>query len=106
MLPINGNIAIVDFREEERIHAGSRFTVYALYPECNISISLLPNADKSSVTISVGKSIINRTSNVDIGAILLEYDGGGHAAAGTCHASNDHANRIVKELTEKFLEAD
>ena len=97
-----GDVVVVDLREEEKIFAGNRFTVYALYPKCNVSITMLPNDDIGLVTLAVGKSIINRTSNADIGALLLEYGGGGHKAAGTCHASPDAADRIAEELIARI----
>lgn len=95
---IKGNVAVVDLRKEERIYAGNPFTVYAFFPECNVSITLQPRTDSDLVTIAVGKSIVNRTSQANIGAILLEYGGGGHRAAGMCHAAQDVADKVVGEL--------
>ncbi|MDD9903346.1 MAG: exopolyphosphatase, partial [Rhodospirillaceae bacterium] len=85
-----------------RIYAGSRFTVYALYPECNVSITLQPNADNELVTLAVGKSIVNRSSQADIGTILLGYGGGGHKAAGTCQVPQDDVDDVVGELIQKI----
>ena len=48
--------------------------------------------------LAVGKSIINRTSGADIGALMLSYRGGGHANAGTCQVGHDEADRVVEEL--------
>ena len=70
---ISGSVVVVDLGEEYRNYAGSRFTVYALYPECNVAITLQPNADNDRFTFAVGKSIVNRSSQADIGTILLEY---------------------------------
>jgi hypothetical protein len=99
---LRGNVAIVDLREEECIHAGNRFTVYALYPECNVSVTLQPRNDNDLMTIAVGKSIVNRTSDANVGAMLLEYGGGGHRAAGTCHAAQDVADKVVGELVDRL----
>jgi hypothetical protein len=99
---LSNKIVFVDFREEKRIFAGNRFTVYALYPECNVSIMLLPSKVRSAVTIAVGKSILNRTSSADLGAILLEFGGGGHAAAGTCDAPRQQADEIVAALAARI----
>ncbi len=103
---IRANVAVIDMREEERIFAGNRFTVYALYPECNVSITLQPRKDSDLVMIAVGKSIVNRTSQANIGALLLEYGGGGHTAAGTCHATPDVVEKIVGELTDHLESQD
>jgi nanoRNase/pAp phosphatase (c-di-AMP/oligoRNAs hydrolase) len=48
--------------------------------------------------LAVGKSILNRTSGADIGALMLSYRGGGHANAGTCQVAHDEADRVVEEL--------
>jgi len=99
---LRGNVAVVDLRKEERVHAGNRFTVYALFPECNVSVTLQPRKDSDLMTIAVGKSIVNRTSEANVGAILLEYGGGGHRAAGTCHAAQDVADKVVGELVDRL----
>ena len=48
--------------------------------------------------IAMGKSILNRTSPVDIGALMLGYGGGGHHAAGTCQVDNDRAVDVLGAL--------
>ena len=99
---IAGKTVIVDLRDEAKMHAGNRFTVYALYPDCNLSITIRPRTDAEIATIAVGKSILNRTSEIDIGALLLEYGGGGHAAAGTCHATTKAVDETVSELIARI----
>ena len=49
-----------------------------------------------------GKSILNRDSKTDIGALMLTYGGGGHHAAGTCQIENDKAEEVLKELIAKI----
>ena len=99
---VSGSVVVVDLREEYRIYAGSRFTVYALYPECNVSITLQPNAGNDLVTLAVGKSIVNRSSQADIGTILLGFGGGGQKAAGTCQVPHDDVDDVVCELIQKI----
>jgi len=99
---VSGSVVVVDLREEYRIYAGSRFTVYALYPECNVSITLQPNAGNDLVTLAVGKSIVNRSSQADIGTILLGFGGGGHKATGTCQVPHDDVDDVVCELIQKI----
>jgi len=99
---IHGNLIILDLREEETIYAGNRFMIYALYPEVNISIHVLWGLNKLNTVFATGKSIVNRSSNTNIGELMLSYDGGGHENAGTCQVENDDAVRILGELTEKI----
>jgi nanoRNase/pAp phosphatase (c-di-AMP/oligoRNAs hydrolase) len=50
------------------------------------------------VAISVGYSILNRTATVNVGSLMLKYNGGGHKAVGTCQVPYDEADRVLKEL--------
>jgi hypothetical protein len=36
---VHDNVVVLDLREEEIIYPGNRFMIYALYPECNVSIT-------------------------------------------------------------------
>jgi len=96
------NLVVVDFREDEVIHAGNRFLKYALYPQCNISIRIMWGFRKQNTVFAVGKSILNRTSNTNIGELMLHYGGGGHAAAGTCQVEHEDSKRVLKELIERI----
>ena len=96
-----GNIIKVDLRDVETIYAGNRFIIYTLYPQQNISIWIVDGRNKSNVAITVGHSIINRTSTTDVGSMLLFYGGGGHKQVGTCQVTYDDADRIITEITEK-----
>jgi nanoRNase/pAp phosphatase (c-di-AMP/oligoRNAs hydrolase) len=75
---------------------------YALFPDTNISIHLMWGVKKQNTVFAIGKSILNRTSNTNIGALALQYGGGGHAAAGTCQVDNDKAESTLKELIAKI----
>jgi len=87
------------------IYPGNRFIVYALFPDCNISIHLMWGKQKQNVVFAVGKSIFNRTSKTNIGKLMLTYGGGGHANAGTCQVDSEKADEVLTELIEK-IEAD
>ena len=93
---------MLDFRDEETIFATNRFTVYALFPECNISIHILWGLQRQNTVFATGKSILNRTSATDIGELMLAYGGGGHSAAGTCQVANEDAERVLGELIAKI----
>jgi nanoRNase/pAp phosphatase (c-di-AMP/oligoRNAs hydrolase) len=98
---LHKNLAVVDLRKEETVYATNRFMVYALYPECNISIHMLWGTRKQNVTFAVGKSIFTRTSGVDVGQLMREYGGGGHRSAGTCQAPNSQAEKVRQELIRR-----
>ena len=70
-------LAVLDLRDEEIIYATNRFIIYALFPNCNISMHVLWGVKKQNTVFAVGKSILNRTSTFDIGKLMLEYGGGG-----------------------------
>jgi nanoRNase/pAp phosphatase (c-di-AMP/oligoRNAs hydrolase) len=97
---IYDNLIVLDLREEEIIYPGNRFMIYALHPEINISIHALWGFKKQNTVFATGKSIINRSSNTNIGELMFKYGGGGHNAAGTCQIDNDKAEEILKELIE------
>ncbi len=99
------NLVVLDLRDEETIYAGNRFMIYALFPECNISIHKMWGLKKQNTVFAVGKSIFNKTSNTNIGELMLKYNGGGHANAGTCQVDNDKADVILQELIEQITTA-
>ncbi len=100
---VRGNVVVLDLRNEETIWAGNRFVIYALFPQCNVSIHVLWGLKKQNTVFAVGKSIFNRSSNSNIGALMLEYGGGGHEAAGTCQVANEDAERILDELVSQIM---
>jgi nanoRNase/pAp phosphatase (c-di-AMP/oligoRNAs hydrolase) len=55
---------------------------------------------QQNTVFAIGKSIIDRTSPLDIGALCLRYGGGGHAAAGTCQIDNSRAAEVGAELID------
>jgi nanoRNase/pAp phosphatase (c-di-AMP/oligoRNAs hydrolase) len=95
---VHDNLVVLDLRNEETIHAGNRFMIYALYPECNISIHVMWGREKQNTVFATGKSIFDRGSNTNVGELMLKYGGGGHQAAGTCQVDNDKAEAVLKEL--------
>lgn len=95
---VTGRVATLDLRNEETIYAGNRFMIYALFPECDVSVHVLWGVRKENTVFAIGKSIINRSSPVDIGKVCLSYGGGGHEAAGTCQVANDRAEQVKADL--------
>lgn len=93
-----GNVVVLHLKDEEVIHAGNRFMVYAMYPEAEISIHVMWGLKKQNTVLTVGKSIINKSSNINIGEICLQYGGGGHRNAGTCQIDNDKVDKVLAEI--------
>jgi len=95
---VDGNAVYVDMRNVETIFAGNRFLLYTIFPEQNISIWIVDGKQKVNTVITVGHSIINKTSTVDVGSLMLKYGGGGHKAVGTCQASYEDTDRVIREI--------
>jgi nanoRNase/pAp phosphatase (c-di-AMP/oligoRNAs hydrolase) len=72
--------------------------LYALFPQCTVSIHVLWGLHRQNTVFATGRSIIDRSSPTDIGALMLRHGGGGHEAAGTCQVPNEDAERVLEEL--------
>jgi len=97
---VHGNVVALDLRDEDPIWPGNRFAVYALYPECNISIHVTRDRERPLTEFAVGKSIFDRSAKFNIGQIMLEFEGGGHENAGACHVPNRQAKKVLERLIE------
>ncbi len=95
---------VLDLTKEEIIYPGNRFMIYALYPEAEISIHKIWGFQKRNIVFAVGKSILNKNSTVNIGELMLEYDGGGHMNAGTCQIPVVESDKILHSILEVILE--
>ncbi|MGD1058670.1 MAG: exopolyphosphatase [Solirubrobacteraceae bacterium] len=98
---VHGNLVVLDLREQEVIHPTNRFMIYALHPKCNMSIHVIWGLKQQNTVFAMGKSIIDRSSKTDVGALMLSYGGGGHEAAGTCQVANEDAERVLAELVDR-----
>ncbi len=99
---VHGNLVVLDLRQEETIWATNRFMIYALFPQCNISIHQMWGLQKQNTVFATGKSILDRGSKTDVGTLMLAYGGGGHQAAGTCQVANDQADTVLAELVRRI----
>ena len=97
---LHGDVVVLDLREEEVIHAGNRFMVYALFPQARVSVHVLRGRQNQNTVLAMGKSILDRSSGVDVGAVALAHGGGGHRAAGTCQVPHADAERVLAEVVE------
>jgi nanoRNase/pAp phosphatase (c-di-AMP/oligoRNAs hydrolase) len=99
---MHGNLVVLDLRSELTIFAGNRFLIYALFPQSNISIHVLWGLNQQNTVFAVGKSILDRSSNTNIGKLMLEYGGGGHENAGTCQLDNALAEVTLEMLVARI----
>jgi nanoRNase/pAp phosphatase (c-di-AMP/oligoRNAs hydrolase) len=100
---VTHDVAVLDLRNEETIYAGNRFMIYALFPQSRVSMHVLWGMKKQNTVFAIGKSILDRSSPVDVGEICLSYGGGGHKAAGTCQVDNARAEQVKAELVGKLV---
>ncbi len=103
---VRGDLVVVDLRDEDVIHAGNRFMVYALFPQCRVSAHVIWGRGRQNTVLAVGKSILDRTSPVDIGALMLEHGGGGHRNAGTCQVGHGQAEQVLDRIAEAVRSAE
>ncbi len=99
---VHNNLVVLDLRGEETIWVGNRFMIYALFPQCNISIHVMWGLKKQNTVFATGKSILDRGSKTNVGALMLEYGGGGHDAAGTCQVENDQSESKLQEIVARI----
>jgi nanoRNase/pAp phosphatase (c-di-AMP/oligoRNAs hydrolase) len=99
---VSDNIIVTNLLDQDAIHAGNRFLVFALYPRQNIEVRVLWGKGKQNVVFAVGHSIVNRTCRTDVGSLMLKYGGGGHAKVGTCQIPVDQWQRVQSELVERL----
>jgi nanoRNase/pAp phosphatase (c-di-AMP/oligoRNAs hydrolase) len=97
------NLVVLNLREQETIYAGNRFMIYALFPQCNISIHEMWGFRRQNIVFAVGKSILDRGSKTNVGELCLQFGGGGHMAAGTCQVllgkSDATREALIKQIT-------
>jgi nanoRNase/pAp phosphatase (c-di-AMP/oligoRNAs hydrolase) len=103
---VHGKVVVLDLRDEDVIHPTNRFMIYALHPECTVSAHLLWGLRKQNTVVAVGRSIVDRSSEFDIGRLMLEHGGGGHEAAGTCQLDNEHADAVAAQIVETIAAAE
>ena len=99
---VHGNLVVLDLRNEETIWTTNRFMIYALFTQTNISIHVMWGMQKQNTVLAVGKSILDRSSRTNVGELMLEYGGGGHAAAGTCQVDNHLADATLRKLIARI----
>jgi nanoRNase/pAp phosphatase (c-di-AMP/oligoRNAs hydrolase) len=99
---INGSLIVTDLRGVDPIFTGNRFLIYSIYPKQNISAWIVSGKGGHGCSVAVGHSVLNRTSNVNVGKLMLKYGGGGHNVVGTCQFSDEDMESKIKSLINEL----
>lgn len=93
------HVAVTDFRSLWPAPDGNRFLVYSLFPDASVHIRIrYADPELNTITVSVGRSIFNKTCKVNVGMMLARFGGGGHAGAGACTFPVDAGNTSIPEI--------
>ena len=101
---VDGNVIITDLRGVNPIYTGNRFMIYSMYPEQNISAWIVSGREGRGCSAAVGYSILNRTSTVNVGSLMLKYNGGGHKKVGTCQFSDETMGEELPKMLAELCE--
>ncbi len=101
---VKGNVIITDLRHVEPIYTGNRFMIYSMYPEQNISAWIVSGRGGHGCSAAVGYSILNRTATLDVGSLMLKYNGGGHKKVGTCQFSDENMDTELPKMLDELCE--
>ncbi len=97
-----GNVIITDLRGVDPIYTGNRFLIYSLYPDQNVSAWIVNGKGGIGCSAAVGYSILNRSCNLDVGHLMLKYNGGGHKAVGTCQFTDDNMESDLPKMLDEL----
>ncbi len=100
---VEGKTIISDLRGLDTIFAGNRFIIYSLYPEQNLSAWIVSGRGGKGCSAAVGYSVLNRTCDVNVGSLMLKYNGGGHKAVGTCQFSEENMEQDLPKMLEELV---
>lgn len=101
---VEKNVIISDLRGVDPIYSGNRFMIYSLYPNQNISAWIVNGKGGAGCSAAVGYSVLNRTSEVNVGSLMLKYGGGGHKAVGTCQFNDDNMSTELPKMLAELVE--
>ena len=100
---VEKDVIITDLRGVDPIYSGNRFMIYSMYPEQNISAWIVSGKGGQGCSAAVGYSIINRSSTVNVGSLMLKYGGGGHKAVGTCQFTNENMDTELPKMLDELI---
>ncbi len=99
-----GNVIITDLRGVSPIYTCNRFMIYSMYPEQNISAWIVSGRGGLGCSAAVGYSILNKTSTVNVGSLMLKYNGGGHKKVGTCQFNDEDMETELPKMLRELCE--
>jgi len=101
---VHKNVLVINLLDVDLIQSGNRFKEYVLFPEVNISIRIIWGYKKQNIVFTCGHSVVNRTSNINVGSLMLKYRGGGHRTVGTCQVPSHRWEQVKDELISVMKE--
>ena len=78
--------------------------IYSMYPDQNISAWIVSGKGGEGCSAAVGYSIINRSCQIDVGSLMLKYNGGGHKKVGTCQFGAANMDTELPKLIAELCE--
>ena len=99
---VEGNVILTDLRGVDPIYTGNRFMIYSMYPEQNISAWIVSGRGGKGCSAAVGDSVLNKTCKLDVGSLMLKYNGGGHRKVGTCQFSDEEMETELPKMLEEL----
>lgn len=101
---VEGNTIISDLRGVSPIYAGNRFMIYSMYPEQTVSCWIVSGRGGKGCSAAVGYSVLNRKATMNVGSLMLKYNGGGHHAVGTCQFSDESMGTDLDKMLKELIE--
>lgn len=102
---MDGKVALADLRTANLVYCCNRFLIYAVFPDAKVSVHLFRATHPGRILVAAGKSIFDRSATINLGLLMLEYGGGGHAAAATCQVDEADAEDTIAEIVERINNA-
>ena len=101
---IEGQVAIIDFRDLDHPPSGNRFLSYCLFPETVVSVRIrYEDRRKQTVVVNIGHSIFNPHCNVHVGKLLAGCEGGGHRGAASARFDVSKMNDYLPEIIGRLV---
>jgi oligoribonuclease NrnB/cAMP/cGMP phosphodiesterase (DHH superfamily) len=98
-----GKVVVTDLRGID-VPAGNRFLIHVWYPDALIALRVFDGYKKQFGVIAGGYNIFDKSAKTNLGELMAEYGGGGHAAAATCQLPYDEVDEKLAEIVDKINE--
>ncbi len=99
-----GEVLILDLRNEPYIKPANRFVKYALYPKSEYSIQVMWGLRKMNTVFAVGKSIFteDKSERLNVEEVLKKYGGIARKNSGSLQVASEESEEILKTLIEEL----